>query len=79
MKQKGIGTILLEPFYDPAAAKFVADKTGARIVTVANDVGTKPETDSYFKLISNLLAQLTPKETENSAKSSPKPSIKPGN
>jgi len=50
--------ILMEPYYDRKAADFVAQKTGLRVVEVANAVGGQPGVTDYFTLIGNVIHKL---------------------
>ena len=50
-KAQDVRIILQEPFYSPKAAEQVADKTGARVVVVANSVGGQPKATDYLALM----------------------------
>ena len=58
-----IGIILQEPWYSQKAAKRVAEKTNARIVTAPIYTGSDPKAENYMDLISLIVERLT-KETE---------------
>lgn len=51
MRAQKVGLILHVPYYDPKHARFVADKTGAKVVTLANQAGAVPGTDDYLTMI----------------------------
>jgi ABC-type Zn uptake system ZnuABC Zn-binding protein ZnuA len=51
MRTDKVPLILHVPYYDPRHARFVAEKTGARAVTLANQVGAIPDTDDYLAMI----------------------------
>ncbi|MGI8784129.1 MAG: metal ABC transporter substrate-binding protein [Acidobacteriota bacterium] len=51
MRAERIPLILHTPYYDIKHARFVADKTGAKVVTLANQVGAIPGTDDYISMI----------------------------
>lgn len=60
MKAQGINTILIENFYSRAAADYIAEQTGGRVVVVPIDVGAGTVAPNYFRLIDHLLASLQP-------------------
>jgi len=51
MRVHGVRVILLSPYFDPRPAQKVAKATGASIVTVANQVGSLPNTGDYVSAI----------------------------
>jgi ABC-type Zn uptake system ZnuABC Zn-binding protein ZnuA len=51
MKAEGIALILATPYFSPAHAEFVAKQTGARIVALAHQVGSRPGTDDYLACV----------------------------
>lgn len=51
MKAEKVRIILQEPFYSTKAADKVAEKTGARVVVVANSVGGQDEATDYLALM----------------------------
>ena len=59
VKAKQIGIILQEPWYSTKAARRVADKTGARIVTAPTFAGGDPEASDYFALIDLIVQRIT--------------------
>jgi len=59
MKRDKIPIILMEVFYDEVPAKFVSEKTGAKVVIVPNSVGGTPEAKDYFSLIDTLVNKIT--------------------
>jgi hypothetical protein len=50
--------ILHTVYYDDKPSRFVADKTGARLVTLATSVGGAPGVDDYFELFDYNLSLL---------------------
>jgi len=59
VKAQGIGIIMQEPFYSQKAANHVADKTGARVVVVANSVGGEAGADDYPALLDLIVKRIT--------------------
>lgn len=59
VRDEGIKLILNGNFYPRGAAEYVAGKTGAKIVTTFIDVGASEEIDTYERLISHLIEELT--------------------
>lgn len=51
MKAEGIKTILSSPYFEIRYAQFVSKNTGAKIVPLAHQVGSRPGTDSYLNMI----------------------------
>ncbi|MCK6558039.1 zinc ABC transporter substrate-binding protein [candidate division KSB1 bacterium] len=60
MKAQGVNTILIENFYSRAAADYIAEQTGGRVVVVPIDVAAGTAAPNYFRLIDHLLASLQP-------------------
>jgi len=58
-KANGVKIILQEPFYSAKAANQLADKTGARVVVVANSVGGQPEATDYLALMDLIVSRIT--------------------
>ncbi|MBI4830742.1 MAG: zinc ABC transporter substrate-binding protein [Candidatus Lindowbacteria bacterium] len=56
--QQKAKVILMEPFYDPKAAEFVAAKTGAKVVEIANAVNGQPGVTDYLSLIDNAVRRV---------------------
>ena len=48
MKEQHVHVVLSSAFYDPRHARFVADNTGAEVVPMANQAGSRPGTDDYL-------------------------------
>ncbi len=61
VKADGVKIILQEPFYSTKAAEQIADKTGARVVVVANSVGGQPEATDYPALMDLIVKRMTGK------------------
>ncbi len=55
MTAQKVKVILMEPFYDEKPAKFVAEKTGAKVVMVPNSVGGNDQAKDYISLIDTIL------------------------
>jgi ABC-type Zn uptake system ZnuABC Zn-binding protein ZnuA len=58
MKAEGIKVILASPYFDIRHAQFVSKNTGVKIVPMAHQVGSRPGTDSYLKMIDYNVRQL---------------------
>jgi len=58
IRQKRIKVIVTEPQLDAAAARALAEGTGARLVTVASLPGALPGTDTYLEMLSYDARQL---------------------
>jgi zinc/manganese transport system substrate-binding protein len=59
VKREGIRAILNDNFYSREAADYVASKTGANVVITYIDVGALPGIDTYEKLITFLIQNIT--------------------
>jgi len=59
MKRDKVPVILMEVFYDETAAKFVSDKTGAKVVVVPNSVGGDSAAKDYFSLIDTIVNSIS--------------------
>ena len=51
MKQDHVGLILSSVYFDPRHASWVAERTGARIVALAHQVGAREGTADYLSTI----------------------------
>lgn len=51
MKAGHVRVILAAPYYDPRHASFVANATGATVVYLAHQVGSREGTDDYVRMI----------------------------
>jgi ABC-type Zn uptake system ZnuABC Zn-binding protein ZnuA len=51
MKASGVHVVLTAAYYDPRYANFVAQHTGARIATMANQAGARPGTEAYLNMV----------------------------
>ena len=58
VRTRRIQVILHTVYYDDKPSRFVADKTGARLVTLATSVGGAPGVDDYFELFDYNLSLL---------------------
>jgi ABC-type Zn uptake system ZnuABC Zn-binding protein ZnuA len=58
MKSEGISVILTSPYFDIRHAEFVSKQTRAKIVPLAHQVGARPGTDDYIKMIDYNVKQL---------------------
>ena len=59
VKREGIRVILNDNFYSREAADYVASRTGAKVVITYLDVGSLPELDTYEKLMTFLVQNIT--------------------
>ena len=50
IQQNKIKAILVEPYFDQKAPKFIAEKTGAKVVVLYPSVGGKPQITDYLTL-----------------------------
>jgi len=50
MRADGVRLVLAAPYYDERHARFVAEATGAAVVTLAHMVGSRPDTGDYIAL-----------------------------
>jgi ABC-type Zn uptake system ZnuABC Zn-binding protein ZnuA len=51
MRAQGVSLVLATPYFSPAAAEFVSRETGARIVEMAHQVGSRPGADDYLATV----------------------------
>jgi ABC-type Zn uptake system ZnuABC Zn-binding protein ZnuA len=51
IKSEGVKVILSSPYFEIRYAQFVSKNTGARMVPLAHQVGSRPGTDSYIQMI----------------------------
>jgi ABC-type Zn uptake system ZnuABC Zn-binding protein ZnuA len=58
MKAEGIKVILASPYFEIRYAQFVSKNTGAKIVPLAHQVGSRAGTDSYLRMIEYNVRQL---------------------
>jgi ABC-type Zn uptake system ZnuABC Zn-binding protein ZnuA len=58
MKVQGIKVILSSPYFEIRYAQFVSKNTGAQIAFLAHQVGSRPGTDDYLKMIDYNVKQL---------------------
>jgi ABC-type Zn uptake system ZnuABC Zn-binding protein ZnuA len=58
MRSEGIELILDAPYFNPRHARFVAEKTGARIADMAHQVGARPGTESYISMVDYNVRQI---------------------
>jgi zinc/manganese transport system substrate-binding protein len=59
MKQDGARLLLVEDFYNKSVASLVADKAGAKMLTLPTDVGATPQIKDWFTLVDTLLKALS--------------------
>jgi ABC-type Zn uptake system ZnuABC Zn-binding protein ZnuA len=50
MRAKKVALIISVPYYDPKHARFLADKTGAKIAVLAHQVGAIKGADDYISM-----------------------------
>ena len=58
IQTRAIKIILMESFYDRRVADFVAAKTGAKVVAIANSVGGDDGVDTYIDLLDHITTAL---------------------
>jgi ABC-type Zn uptake system ZnuABC Zn-binding protein ZnuA len=58
MRAQGVKVILANPYFDPRFAQFVAERTGAQVVSMAHQVGARPGTNDYIAMIDYDVRQL---------------------
>ncbi|MEB2343168.1 MAG: metal ABC transporter substrate-binding protein [Deltaproteobacteria bacterium] len=51
MQAERVNLILSTPYFSPRHAEFVAERTGARIVELAHQTGSRPGTDDYLATV----------------------------
>jgi ABC-type Zn uptake system ZnuABC Zn-binding protein ZnuA len=51
MKADGVGLVFATAYFSPSHAEFVAERTGARVVPLAHQVGSRPGTDDYLAVV----------------------------
>ena len=51
MRDQEVKLILLGAYFDPRHARFLAKQTGARVLNMAHQVGSRPEASDYFRMI----------------------------
>ena len=58
MKAEGVKVILASPYYDIRHARFLSKNTGGKIVPMAHQVGSRPGTEDYLKMVDYNIRQL---------------------
>lgn len=58
-KAEDVKFILSSPYFDPRHARFVAAKTGARLLEMAHQPGARPDTGDYIATLDYNVRQLT--------------------
>jgi len=58
MRAEQVRLILASAYYDPRHAQFLASNSGAKIVNVAHQVGSRPGTDDYLSMVDYNVRQL---------------------
>jgi len=58
MKAEKIRAILSSPYFEVRYAEFVSKNTGAKIVPLAHQVGSRPGTDNYLSMTNYNVRQL---------------------
>jgi ABC-type Zn uptake system ZnuABC Zn-binding protein ZnuA len=51
IRAERVSTVLAVPYYDPRHAQFLAQNTGAQVVSMAHQVGARAGTDDYLDMI----------------------------
>ena len=59
MKQEGVKLLLVEDFYNKGVAGLVAEKAGAKLLTLPTDVGATPAIGDWFALVDAVLKALS--------------------
>ena len=59
MKQEGAQLLLVEDFYNKSVASLVAQKAGAKMLTLPTDVGATPQIKDWFSLVETVLKALS--------------------
>jgi ABC-type Zn uptake system ZnuABC Zn-binding protein ZnuA len=58
MRAQGAKVILANPYFDPRFAQFVAERTGAQVVSMAHQVGARAGTNDYISVVDYNVRQL---------------------
>jgi ABC-type Zn uptake system ZnuABC Zn-binding protein ZnuA len=58
MRAENVPLVLTSVFYDPRQARFVSERTGAKVVNMAHQVGAREGTDDYLSMIDYNVRQL---------------------
>jgi ABC-type Zn uptake system ZnuABC Zn-binding protein ZnuA len=58
MRAQGVKVILANPYFDPRFAQFVAERTGAQVVSMAHMVGARAGTNDYISMVDYDVRQL---------------------
>ena len=59
MKQDQAQLLLVEDFYNKSVASLVAQKAGAKMLTLPTDVGATPQIKDWFSLVETVLKALS--------------------
>lgn len=59
MQTQGVKIILQDVYHNPKTAEFIAEKTGAKVVTMPHDVDAVHEADTLAKLYNTMVQQIT--------------------
>ena len=59
MRAKSVRAVLVESYYNRGTANMVADKAGAKVLTMPSDVGATPEIKTYPDLVDAVLKKLS--------------------
>jgi ABC-type Zn uptake system ZnuABC Zn-binding protein ZnuA len=63
IREQKVKTILQEIYYERTAGDYLAEKTGAHVVVISNDVGAEVGVKDYFELMDRILGELVRSET----------------
>lgn len=58
MKHDNVKLVLAAAYYDPRYAEFVSENTGAKVVSMAHQVGSRPGTDEYLAQVDYNVRQI---------------------
>jgi ABC-type Zn uptake system ZnuABC Zn-binding protein ZnuA len=59
MRAEHVALVLASAYYDPRHARFVAEATGAKVLAMANQPGSRPGTDTYRGFVDYNVRQVT--------------------
>ena len=58
MKAGDVRVVLASPYFDTRHARWVSERTGARVAEMAHQVGARPGTDDYVSMVDHNVRQL---------------------
>jgi ABC-type Zn uptake system ZnuABC Zn-binding protein ZnuA len=57
-RQDGVRAVLASPYFDPRHARFVAERTGARVLEMAHQPGAREGTPDYVATVDHNVREL---------------------